>query len=92
VIVLGVIAGGIEVGEEGLEFFVKQGFDAVARGDGGHRTSVSKDLQHDNKPMPNFYAPAAEKLLLTYFGKFCINHQIGSCFPSPPAFRSPLFF
>jgi hypothetical protein len=57
VTVLGVIAGGIEVGEKVLKFFVEQGFGVVAGRNGIHRTSVSKGLLHYNKPPPNFYTP-----------------------------------
>lgn len=52
-----VIAGGIEVGEEGLKFFEKQGFGVVAGSDGGHGTSLSRVLHHYNKSPTNFYAP-----------------------------------
>jgi hypothetical protein len=58
VTILGVTASGIEVGEKGLEFFVKQGFGVIAGSNGVHRTSLSEGLYHHyNIPPPKFYAP-----------------------------------
>jgi hypothetical protein len=58
---LGVSSGGVEVGEKGLEFFVKQGFGFVAGSDGIHWTSLSEGLEnHYNKPPPKFYAPVGQ--------------------------------
>jgi hypothetical protein len=52
-----VIAGGIGVGEKGLELFGKQGFGVIAGSDVVHRTSVSEGSPQYNIPPPKFYAP-----------------------------------